>query len=61
MEQSSYKPPTSRGIGGRSFGGRFSSQPRRLFYLFYGEDKGHTTRTCQVTIKKQKEIAEAEA
>jgi hypothetical protein len=24
-----------------------------------GEDKGHTTRTCQVTIQKQKEIAEA--
>jgi hypothetical protein len=29
--------------------------------LFYGEDKGHTTRTCQVTIQKQKEIVEAEA
>jgi hypothetical protein len=29
--------------------------------LFCGEDKGHTTRTCQVTIQKQKEIAEAEA
>jgi hypothetical protein len=28
---------------------------------FCGEDKGHTTRTCQVTIQKQKEIAEAEA
>ena len=26
---------------------------------FCGEDKGHTTRTCQVTIQKQKEIAEA--
>jgi hypothetical protein len=24
-------------------------------------DKGHTTRTCQVTIQKQKEIAEVEA
>jgi hypothetical protein len=32
-----------------------------LFCLFYGKDKGHTTRTCQVTIKKQKEIAEAKA
>jgi hypothetical protein len=32
-----------------------------LFCLFYGEDKGHTTRTCQVTIQKQKEIVEAEA
>ena len=28
--------------------------------MFCGEDKGHTTRTCQVTIQKQKEIAEAE-
>ena len=26
-----------------------------------GKDKGHTTRTCQVTIQKQKEITEAEA
>jgi hypothetical protein len=60
-QQSSYKPPAPRGRGGRSFGARFSSQPRRLFYLFYGEDKGHTTRTCQVTIQKQKEIAKAKA
>jgi hypothetical protein len=60
-QQSSYRPPAPRGRGGRSFGGRFSSQPRRLFYLFCGEDKGHTTRTCQVTIQKQKEIVEAEA
>jgi hypothetical protein len=29
--------------------------------LFCGEDKGHNTRTCQITIQKQKEIAEAEA
>ena len=31
-----------------------------FFCLFCGEDKGHTTRTCQVTIQKQKEIVEAE-
>ena len=61
MQQSSYRPPAPRGRGGRSFGGRFSSQPRRLLCLFCGEDKRHTTRTCQVTIQKQKEIAEAEA
>jgi hypothetical protein len=54
MQQSSYRPPAPRGRGGRSFGGRFSSQPRRLFYLFCGQDKGHTTKTCQVTIQKQK-------
>jgi hypothetical protein len=62
MQQTSYKPPAPRGRGGRSFsGGRFSNQPMKLFGLFCGEDKGHTTRTCQVTIQKQKEIAEAEA
>jgi hypothetical protein len=58
-QQSFYRPSAPRGRGGRSFGGRFSTQPRRLFCLFYREDKGHTTRTCQVTIQKQKEIAEA--
>jgi hypothetical protein len=60
-QQSSFRPPAPRGRGGRSFGGRYGDQPRRLFCLFCGEDKGHTTRMCQVTIQKQKEIAEAEA
>jgi hypothetical protein len=60
-QQSSFTPPTSRGRGGRGFGGRYGDQPRRLFCLFCDEDKGHTTRTRQVTIQKQKEIAEAEA
>jgi hypothetical protein len=59
--QRPFRPPAPRGRGGRSFGGRFNSQPRRLFYLFCGEDNRHTTRTCQVTIQKQKEIAKAEA
>jgi hypothetical protein len=58
-QQSSFRPPAPEGKGGRSFRGRFNSQSRRLFCLFCGEDKGHTTRTCQVTIQKQKEIAEA--
>jgi hypothetical protein len=61
MQQRSFRPPALRGRGGRRFGGRFNSQPRRMFCLFCGEDKGHTTRTCQVTIQKQKEIAEAKA
>jgi hypothetical protein len=60
-QQSFFRPPAPRGRGGRSFGGRYRDQPRRLFCLFCGEDKGHTTRTCQVTIQKQKEIAKAEA
>jgi hypothetical protein len=45
-QQSSFRPPTLRGRGGRSFRGSFGNQPRRLFCLFCGEDKGHTTRTC---------------
>jgi hypothetical protein len=62
MQQTSFKPLTPRGRGGRSFsGGRFGNQPQKLYCLFYGEDKGHTTRTCHVTIQKQKEIAKAEA
>jgi hypothetical protein len=60
-QQSSFRPPAQRGRGGRSFGGRYGDQPSKLFCLFCGEDKGHTTRICQVTIQKQKEIAEAEA
>jgi hypothetical protein len=61
QQQSSFRPPALRGRGGRGFGGRYGDQPRKLYCLFYGEDKGHTTRTCQVTIQKQNEIAEAEA
>jgi hypothetical protein len=61
MQQTFYRPPAPRGRGGRNFGGRYANQPRRLFCLLCGEDKGHTIRMCQVTILKQKEIAEAEA
>jgi hypothetical protein len=62
MQQTSYRPLAPRGRGGRSFsGGRYGNHPRQLFCLYCGEDKGHTTRTCQVTIQKQKEIAEVEA
>jgi hypothetical protein len=61
QQQSSFRPPDPRGRGGRGFGGRYRDQPRRLYCLFYGEDKGHTTRTCEVKIQKKKEIAKAEA
>jgi hypothetical protein len=60
-QQTYYRPPSLRGRGGRSCGGRYGNQSRKLFYLFCSEDKGHTTRTCQVTVHKQKEIAETEA
>jgi hypothetical protein len=59
--KSSFRPPALKGRGSRGFRGRYGDQPRRLYCLFFYEDKGHTTRTCQVTIQKQKEIAEAEA
>jgi hypothetical protein len=36
MQQTSYRPPALRCRGGRSFGERFGTQPRRLFCLFYG-------------------------
>jgi hypothetical protein len=61
QRQSSFRPPAPRGRGARSFGGRYGNQPRKIYCLFCGEDKGHTTRMCQITILKQKEIAEAEA
>jgi hypothetical protein len=61
QQQSSFRPPAPRGRGARGFGGRYGDQPRRIYCLFCGEDKGHTTRTCQITILKQKEVAEVEA
>jgi hypothetical protein len=50
QHQSSFRPPAPRGRGARGFGGRFGDQPRRIFCLFCGENKGHTTRMCHVTI-----------
>jgi hypothetical protein len=61
QQQSSFRPLAPRGRGGRGFIGRFGDQPRKIYCLFYGEDRGHTTRMCHVTIQKQKEIAEAAA
>jgi hypothetical protein len=61
QQQSSFRPPALRGRGARGFEGRYGDQPRKIYCLFCGEDKGHTTRMCQITILKQKEIGEAEA
>jgi hypothetical protein len=61
QQHSSFRPPAPRGRDTRGFGGRYGDQTRKIYCLFYAEDKGHTTRTCQITILKQKEIAEAEA
>jgi hypothetical protein len=61
QQQSSFRSPAPRGRGARGFGGRYGDQPRKIYCLFCGEYKGHTTRMCQITILKEKEIAEAEA
>jgi hypothetical protein len=61
QQQSSFRPPAPRGRGAKGFRGRFGDQPRKIYCLFCGEDKSHTTRMCQITIQKQKEIVEAEA
>jgi hypothetical protein len=58
QQQSYLRPPAPRGRGARGFGGRFGDQPRKIYCLLCGEDKGHTTRMCHVTIQKQKEITE---
>jgi hypothetical protein len=50
QQQSSFRPPAPRGRGARGFGGRFGDQPRKIYCLFCGENKGHTTRMCHVTI-----------
>jgi hypothetical protein len=39
-QQSSFMPPAPRGRGGRSFGGRFSSQPRRMFSCYLEKIRG---------------------
>jgi hypothetical protein len=61
QQQRSFRPPAPRGRGARGFGGRYGDQPRKIYCLFCGEDKGRTTRMCQITIQKKKEITEAEA
>jgi hypothetical protein len=48
QQQSSFLPPAPRGRGARGFGGRYGNQPRKIYCLFCGEDKGHTTRMCQI-------------
>jgi hypothetical protein len=50
QQQSSFRPPSPRGRGTRGFGGRFGDQPRKIYCLLCGEDKGHTTRMCQIII-----------
>jgi hypothetical protein len=40
QQQSYLRPPAPRGRGTRGFKGRFGDQPRKIYCLFCGEDKG---------------------
>jgi hypothetical protein len=46
QQQSYLRPPAPRGTGTRGFRRRLGDQPRKIYCLFCGEDKGHTTRMC---------------
>ena len=51
--------PYRGGFGGRGSRGRGrfnSGTHRKLFCVFCGEDKGHTTRFCEYTKQKQEEL-----
>lgn len=53
-------PPALRGDRrGHSLCRRFNqnTQQQRMYCIFYRENKGHTTKFCQTTIQKQKELA----
>jgi hypothetical protein len=44
QQQSSFRPPAPRGRDGSGFGRRYGDQPRKIYCLFCGEDKGHTNK-----------------
>jgi hypothetical protein len=57
MQHTSFRPPASRGRGERSFsGGRFDNQPRKMYCLFCGEDKGHTTRHARSQSRSRRKL-----
>jgi hypothetical protein len=52
-QQSFFRPPAPRG---RSFGERYGDQPKRLFCLFCGENKGHTTEHAKSQFRNKKRL-----
>jgi hypothetical protein len=56
QQQSSFRPPAPRGRGGMFFGGRYGDQPKKIYCLFCGEDKGHTTRTVRLPFRSKKRL-----
>jgi hypothetical protein len=56
QQQSSFRPPAPRGRGGRGFGERYGDQPRKIYCLFCGEDKGHTTKHARLPFRSRKRL-----
>jgi hypothetical protein len=56
QQQSSFRPPALRGRGDMSFGERYGDQPRKIYCLFYGEDKGHTKKRARLPFKSKKRL-----
>jgi hypothetical protein len=56
QQQSSFRPPVPRGRGGRGFRGRYKDQPRRLYCLFNGEDKVHTTKHAKSQFRSKRRL-----
>jgi hypothetical protein len=55
---SGHQPQEAEGVEASEEDTRISPED---YFAYSAAKTGHTTRTCQVTIQKQKEIAEAEA
>lgn len=59
LEKQLFPPAPRGGRGGQSFEGKFNAQLGKLYCVFYGENKDHPSKTCQIIIQKQKELADA--
>jgi hypothetical protein len=55
-QQSSFRPPAPRGRGGRSFGGRYRDQPRRLFSYSAVKTKATTQEHAKLQFRSKKRL-----
>jgi hypothetical protein len=55
-QQSSFRPPAPRGKGDRGFGGRYGDQPRRLYCLFCGDDKGPPQEHVKLQFRSKRKL-----
>jgi hypothetical protein len=58
-QQSSFRPPTPRGRGGRNFGGRYGDQPRKLF-CSAAKTKGIPQECARLLSKSRKRLSKPE-